>query len=91
MESERGDDLSSIRAVTEGDVVADIDFKSFTSPDGSLPVLEVENGGVGCSRWAVEVEVGPAGSDPGERVNQMLMMDYASHGLWHREQRPFIE
>jgi hypothetical protein len=90
-ETDREKGASSIRTVFDADVIDEGDFRSFVLDHGTLPVLVVENAEDDCGLWAIQVEVGPIGWMTEAKDNDVLLMDYASHGLWHREEKVWIE
>ena len=64
---------------------------SFADAEGRLPTLIVADAVDDCGLWAIELEVRKSGQESDAGASDVLMLDYASHGLWYRHPGASLE
>ena len=64
---------------------------SFVDAEGRLPTLIIADAFDDCGLWAIELEVRKSGPESDAGASDVLMLDYASHGLWYRHSGASLE
>lgn len=63
----------------------------FTDADGRLPTLLVVDADDDCGLWSIELEVRKPVPERDDAASDVLLLDYASHGLWYRHSGASLE